>query len=578
MMLLLHVMSWMLNTNALFATVDNIPLANILAMLVFEFMGGLAGFFLLVSAIGNMISMYKRLQAGRSTTDLLRNQVVSGILLLIFAYLVEGDIGYRGALGNVLRSLNNIPSASVTIATMFSRWAYFETIHTIAWCILINGIVQYVLSRHDRWKDVKGQIIAYAVAAVIVVLITQPVWWLVQNLVPGGYPWTAAGNDVSLPDILSPGTTFVTLLHSVFLNALAAPEEPILPYLAISFLGSIIGIVLSQPREKIPLNFPKRIMQLGMAMFVVGMVGFVAFIVTVLTQSGFDAMATAYFNVSNHRNLWDYPGIPQTYTFPAAWLFQFLAVNGIGVLLTMLVIRLVEFRGFGAKFAKQTTFIRRFGFIAFTNYNDQFIMWIVWYLYGTVASALGLGILVGVDPTHVLPNGSYSNPYEAVNWTSVFIILFLVYCLYHVIMIAWEKVGYIGSLEWCMVRLSYALVPSKKATGSRLAGTGRGAGLDVEHAFYNAEWQDIVQEGEVPAEEMRDSKLAYKLALIGLVSVVFIPVTIVSWRLALTAERVEGKNKYNHIAKIASIAGIVILVAVLAFLFIFTPNMLGLSF
>ena len=103
MMLFLHQISWFLNANAILANINNAPLIDILALVVLEFMGGLAGFFLLVSAIGNMISMYKRLQAGRSVNDLLLSQVVTGILLVIFAYLVEGDIGYLGALGDWFR-------------------------------------------------------------------------------------------------------------------------------------------------------------------------------------------------------------------------------------------------------------------------------------------------------------------------------------------------------------------------------------------------------------------------------------------------------------------------------------------
>jgi len=590
-MLFLHQISWFLNSNALLATINEQPLIDILALLVLEFMGGLAGFFLLVSAIGNMISMYKRLQAGRSVNDLLLSQVVTGILLVIFAYLVEGDIGYLGALGNFFRSLNTLPAVLSSpqnlslswagyVATMFSRWAHFETIHTIAWCILINGIVQYFLSRNGRWKDMKGQIIAYAVMAVIVVLITQPVWWLIQNTIPGGYPWNAAGTQVSEPDILLPGTTFITILHSIFLNALCSPEEPILPYLAVSFVGSIIGIVISQPKEKVPLHFPKRMMQIGMVMFLVGLVGIIAFILSILiVPSGinFGGAVSAYQQISYHRNWWDYPNIPATFTFPSPWLFQFLALNGMGIMLAMLVVRLVEYRGYGAKFAKQSTTVRRFGYIAFTNYNNQWYLWIVWFLFGTIASALGLGNLVGAS--NVAANGSYPNPYSQVNWGSVFILMICVFLLYHVIMLAWEKVNYIGTLEWAMGTLAYALIPSKKVAGTRLAGQHwyqKGA-LNVQAAFYDAEWQNIVDEGDFPAEEMRDSKFCFKLALIGFVSLLFMPVTLVTWRVAIAAERTEGKNKYNHIAKVVSIIGICIFFGVMIFLFIVTPNMLGFS-
>lgn len=590
MMLFLHMLSWFLNSDAILGEKNNIALINILALVVFEFMGGLAGFFLIVSAIGNMISMYKRLQAGRSAEDLLRSQIVTGILLVIFAYLVEGDIGYLGALGDFFRSLNTLPAAlsSFTnlsaswagyVTTMFSRWAHFETIHTIAWCLLLNGIVQYILSRNDRWKNIKNQVIAYAVLAVIMVAITQPVWMLANVSVPGGYPWNlTTGTQVSEPDILLPGTTFLTVLQSVFLNALCAPEEPVLPYLAVSFVGSIIGIVICQPREKVPLNFPKRMMQIAMVMFLVGVVGVIAFIVSIIMgPSGFGAAVDAYKQISYHRNWYDYPGIQQTFTFPLAWLWQFLALNGIGILLTMLVLRIVEFRGYGAQFARKTTFVRRFGFTAFTNYNNQWILWIMWYLFSVFVVTFGLQGLVGttLSPGHTLS----TDPYSQFNWPSVFILLIVVFGVYHLILILWEKVGYVGSLEWCIGTLAYALIPSKRLTGSRMAGKKwwQKGQLDVKNAFYDAEWQNIVNEGDIPPEQLRDSRFVYKLALIGFVSLLFMPVCLVTWRVSLAAERTEGKNKYNHVAKIVSIIGICITFGFIISLFFLTPNLLGFS-
>jgi len=64
------------------------------------FLGAWAGFFLLVSAFGNMISMQNSLKKGKSVSELIRKQVVKGCLLLIFAVLTESLLGYNGYLGN----------------------------------------------------------------------------------------------------------------------------------------------------------------------------------------------------------------------------------------------------------------------------------------------------------------------------------------------------------------------------------------------------------------------------------------------------------------------------------------------
>jgi hypothetical protein len=51
---------------------------------VLPYLGGLAGFFLLVSAISNTISMYRHLQAGKPVNALILRQIMGGILLLVF--------------------------------------------------------------------------------------------------------------------------------------------------------------------------------------------------------------------------------------------------------------------------------------------------------------------------------------------------------------------------------------------------------------------------------------------------------------------------------------------------------------
>jgi hypothetical protein len=83
--------------------------------------------------------------------------------------------------------------------------------------------------------------------------------------------------------------------------------------------------------------------------------------------------------------------------------------------------------------------------------------------------------------------------------------------MYHGIMRLWEKVGYIGSLEWCMLTVVYAIVPARKAGRQeemRKSWWQKGK-LDVNNAFYNAEWLDIVEKEELDHANKVDSKLAF---------------------------------------------------------------------
>jgi len=453
----------------------------------------------------------------------------------------------------------------------------FETIHTIAWCILINGVVQGILSRNGAWKDIRYQVTAYTVLAVVVVAVTQPVWQLVQMYGgPNGYPFDlTTGESVYLPNVLIPTTTFLDVLKGAFLNPLAAPLEPLFPYLSISFVGSIIAIVISQPPGNVPRHFPKTMVLIGSLMFIVGTVGIVWFFITIATgPGGFAEAADALMLIPFHRHWYNYPKIPATFTFPFAWLWQFLSLNGLAIMLTMLLIRAVEFRGRGASFAEKTAFIRRFGFIAFTNYNNQWCIWILQYVFGVIIAATGAQLLT--YPGY-MPGDSF-NPYQRLDWGFTLLLVAAVFAVYHAIMRLWEKVGYIGSLEWCILTIIYAIVPAKKTGrhGETRKSWWQKGKLDVCNAFYNPEWLDIVRKEEVDHANNVDSKLALKVALAGLASIIFMPVTFITLAVAIEARKTEGRNRYNSIAKTISVIGICVIVSVLISLFFITPRMIRL--
>src|SRR4030043_200377 len=128
LMLVLHVILRFLDIDGLIGQIDSIPLINVVALIVIPFLGGLAGFFLLVSAISNQVSMHAYLEKGRNPRDLIVRQILEGAILLIFAMLCEGLVGYEGALGQWIRYMGDTPAPWWYIAS--SRYNHFETIHT----------------------------------------------------------------------------------------------------------------------------------------------------------------------------------------------------------------------------------------------------------------------------------------------------------------------------------------------------------------------------------------------------------------------------------------------------------------
>ncbi len=551
LMLFLHILSDMLDINSLVSRINDIPVINVLLLAILPFLGGLAGFLLLVSATGNMISMQKFLEKGQSVRNLVVRQVLGGVLLLIFAMLTEAVIGYHGALGQIFLNISRMDLDYIR-KLMLTQWNVFETIHTIAWCVIINGIIHGILARKDGWKNTRGMIWKYLVLSIIIVVLTQPVWMLLSWLVPG-YPWATvlgSGSVICRPEIGA--DPWWMILTAPFLAPLAAPYEPIFPYLAVSFWGSIIGIVMCQPADKIPRSFMKKGLILGLIMFFIGAIGIVVNVVAVINVN-FDLAVKMYKEVSFHRH-W-FPDQPEygEFLIPLAWLWQFLGLNGFGLMFTLIIIYLVEFRGKGSSFANHTRFVRRFGFIAFTNYNNQWYMWLVW-------AAISF-IVVGI-------------PYSQLNWGFTLSIVVIVILLYHLINRFWEKAGYIGSVEWMIGTLGYVINPFKRDSreGRKWYEIGK---LDVQGAFYHPEWLNIIEADDVYHYHQRDSKIIEKIAVWCFAIPLFIPFGILLVPALIKAKKIEGKNVHLKRAQVLISFATGITLALLILSFIFTPNMIG---
>ncbi|MHA1212357.1 MAG: heparan-alpha-glucosaminide N-acetyltransferase domain-containing protein, partial [Candidatus Heimdallarchaeota archaeon] len=173
LMLFLHIIQNILDINTLMVDINNQPLIALFVLVLAPFFGGLAGFFLLISSASNMISMYRDLENGSRIRSLVFKQIFGGVLLLIFAMICEGITGYGALAGNFFRNLDNLSNVNWEIVNW--RWNVFETIHTIAWCLIFNGIIQGLLSLRGNWRNRRNLIISYIIMAVAVVALTQPV-------------------------------------------------------------------------------------------------------------------------------------------------------------------------------------------------------------------------------------------------------------------------------------------------------------------------------------------------------------------------------------------------------------------
>lgn len=517
------------------------PLSLLLLMIILLFFGSWAGFFLMVSAIGNMISMYKGLQKGQNVKSLVMKQVIGGVLLLVFAYLAEGIIGYKGALGELLlgKGLDH------SIEIMLYRGYHMETIHTVAWCVIINGIVQGVLSMGDGWKKVNRNIKIYAILAIITVVLTQFVWWGFDSLVSDGdfsqgedpvtgYPWQYG--HLTKHDIL-------TNIIRIFWQPWAGQVEPMFPFLSVSFIGSIIGLYLMKRQEE-PEDMDTSVLKKGIAIgFTMAVIGLIFTIVGLLMAAGdpFDNILVLL------RSAFDVTSIEGK--FGVIWIPYFILITGSQIGAILLVFRLVEFRGKAESFAKKTLFFRRFGFVAFSVYTFQFIDVFVIFI---------LSMIPGFPA--FAPN--------MMNVVQIWFAIILILLLWYVILFAWEKVDYAFGMEWSIAKLSEVLIPIKRQAEEGRLIWWKTTRLDPQASLHNAEWIEIIPESGIDHENLKESRLAFKMAICGFF---FFPCFALAALIGNSSAKIEGVNKYNKIGKIlGSIMFLVCLIVLVVLSFLTT--------
>jgi hypothetical protein len=576
-------------------------LFNLFALLAAIFFGSWCGFFLLVSAIGNMISMQKGLQAGQSPLQIGVRQVVGGVILLIFAWLTEAVIGYHGTLGILVEdgldptmigpallmlfSTDKIFYAILAIVvtvfldavivfillknekenhsvvkylvmivlvlliscvTIFAfavgvygvpqpvlvnaiytaayrGWDSNETIHAVAYCVIITGIVQTILSLKGGFKKAKRNVIIYSVLAILILIFTPFVWEALYSYRTGVIGVTPAWE----------------LYWTWVLHAYDGAPEPLFPFLAEAFIGAILGIWLTQDKPN------RKVVKFGLwACLVVFWVGLAGTIVIAVSgdMSYLFKLLDAFWNIPalgidssfvewEIIGIWKIPALGYEQVLvrdirafggvSSIWFWWFICLTAAQVAAVFLIVRLIEFRGRGQAFLKGTQWVRRFGFVAFTIYNFQFIDVPIVMLYS------------------LLPNvPEYNFGALTINDPMIWPLIIIIFLWWNLILILWEKVDYVFSMEWIITKIAGLVIPSKRDTTKHP--WWKLSRLDAKSMLVNIEPINFRTPEEVDHEHFEDSRVAYKLAIVGFI---FFPVALASWVVVRQAKKTEKPNR-----------------------------------
>nr|MDO8111642.1 hypothetical protein [Candidatus Sigynarchaeota archaeon] len=347
----------------------------------------------------HVYSMHASIKKGTPPGVMLKKQLLMGAMLYLVGLFCEGIAANWGVIGRSLES-------GVWRWDQINHVLHFETLNSIAICIIAVSIIYYFMIRNDGAKKMRRNVTIFVVIGIIFVAL-EPVVQGAVNAAYGGYYYdTVPGESWPAQYLFTNAGEFFLKL---FLAMIAGAEQPMFPFFGAACLGAIIGLYLSQ--EKVPQDFPKRGYFTGLIILVSG----VAVAGLTLAFGG---------------------DIDPTFTPHEAWFF--LVLVGLEVLCYMFVLKHVEFspKLDMAKFLKRTVWLRRWGIIALSIFVWQIVI---------EFPIRDLGMLItGLD---------YHTRGKILDFLPTILMVFAVVFVWNLAVRAWEKGRFIGSFEWIMATL-----------------------------------------------------------------------------------------------------------------------------
>ncbi|MHA1453265.1 MAG: hypothetical protein ACTSRD_10415, partial [Promethearchaeota archaeon] len=254
LMIFVHTMMRWVDRAPIMSDMGSYSLFAVIFFIAVLFMGAWTGLFLMVSATGNMMSMHSSLERNPKVRTTVSKQIIGGFLLLLAAMVTESITGYGGYMGSL--ALGNPESWQ----QIFYNGFHFETVHAVAWAVILNGITQGILSINGGWKKINRNITIYIILAILVVVVTPSVWKFAAKVIEGypyqhrSFTWEIFGQSIPVDSKVQMGylgyDSIGRLLLLTFLGPLAAPVEPLFPFLAVSYIGSIIALFIIRKRKE----------------------------------------------------------------------------------------------------------------------------------------------------------------------------------------------------------------------------------------------------------------------------------------------------------------------------------------
>lgn len=380
-------------------------------------------FFLMISMTVHMYTMNMTLKRGVAPIIMLKKQIVMGFMLYLVGLFCEGIAANWGVIG---RSME----AGYWRGDQIHHIMHFETLNSIALCIILTSLIYYFLVIHDGIKKERRNIIVFAVIGVIFVALAPFIHTAINTAYGGYYYDKAPGESWAEQYQFDSVGEFFTKLG---LAMLAGLEQPIFPFMGTACLGAIIGIFLS--RESVPADLPRKGTYVGLLIMLSGII--------VLAATGFK--------------------VSLTFDVHPTWFF--LVLNGLEVMLFMLVLRRVEFNPKIdiQRFARRSQFLRRWAMISLSLFVWQIVIELPIRWLGTAITGYNYNIRGQITEF----------------WPTVLMLIAVLF-VWDLILRLWEKGQFKGSFEWGMATLAQKVLSGKRSTE-------KAERMDIQGVLYKPE-------------------------------------------------------------------------------------------
>jgi len=380
------------------------------------------GFFLFISAIVNSLVFSRKVRAGCNIRKLLSKNIIGGTIIILIGYLVEG-LGYWGYFGTALRT-----GDWSNFRPFLSESFWIQTLQIIGFAIIINGIILFFLLKNEGYKKIRKNIIIYTFLIIFVLIATPFINDVISKTYIPGWP------DIYIvSNYFNPKTWL--------LNIIIGPKFPLFPFLCSAFLGSIIGLFLSNPKAK-----RKNLLHFIIAAIVMIVLGFLLVLIGFISPS----LAQQY-HIFSFTTIENPPAIG-----------TYLVRLGGQIILVMILLNQIEFKGKGEQFADKFIhkFFRKWGTLSLTIYSLNILELLPrWVLTIVTQKTTGVSLM----NHYVIPKEHF--------YLIIFIVIYVL-LYYELLVEILLSLKMKGSVEWLYVKLqnSFSSIKSNKLKSGILKG------------------------------------------------------------------------------------------------------------